>query len=238
MRSANPADQPRITSYDNHPDTPEGQDDMSKWLEALRFVRKLFASPALRGLIDSDSHYTKPSEEQWERGDDGLKEFVRSTCGWDSGHAQGTNPMGPRARPGTADRETVVDGRLRVHGVDGLRVVDASIFPTPVHGNTNQPAVLVGLRAGTLIEEDYYGKANVASANETFTRTTNIALNGKARRRLVDVDNMYRRRSGVAVHVFLLHLVGGIAFVAGMMWVFANKYKSCHPDCERTHVLP
>ena len=55
---------------------------------------------------------------------------------------------GPAATEGdSSSRQTVVDGRLKVHGVDRLRVADASIFPAGVVGNTNQPAVIVGLRA-------------------------------------------------------------------------------------------
>jgi choline dehydrogenase-like flavoprotein len=67
-------------------------------------------------------------------------------CEGTGGHSQGTNRMGPASDP-----RNVVDQRLRVHGVKGLRVVDVSIHPTPVHGNTNQPAVLVGLNAGRMI---------------------------------------------------------------------------------------
>jgi choline dehydrogenase len=48
----------------------------------------------------------------------------------------------------------VVDGRLRVHGVQGLRVVDCSVMPRPPAGNTNGPAMVVGWRAAELILED------------------------------------------------------------------------------------
>ena len=48
----------------------------------------------------------------------------------------------------------VVDARLRVHGVEGLRVADASIFPTIPTGNTNAPAIMVGERASDLILAD------------------------------------------------------------------------------------
>jgi choline dehydrogenase len=48
----------------------------------------------------------------------------------------------------------VVDARLRVHGIEALRVVDASIFPNLISGNTNAPAMMVGIRAGELILED------------------------------------------------------------------------------------
>jgi choline dehydrogenase len=46
---------------------------------------------------------------------------------------------------------TVVDPELRVHGLDGLRVADASVFPTMPSGNTNAPAIMVGEKAADLI---------------------------------------------------------------------------------------
>ena len=50
-----------------------------------------------------------------------------------------------------ADDQSVCDPQLRVRGVSGLRVVDTSIFPTLVSGNTNAPAMAVGLRAAEII---------------------------------------------------------------------------------------
>ena len=55
--------------------------------------------------------------------------------------------MGPNAC------DAVVDARLRVHGIDALRVVDASIFPTIPSGNINAPAMMVGERAAALMAE-------------------------------------------------------------------------------------
>ena len=53
--------------------------------------------------------------------------------------------------------ENVVDSRLRVHGIAGLRVIDASIFPTVTSGNTNAPAIMVGEKGSDLVlaEPDY-----------------------------------------------------------------------------------
>ena len=62
-------------------------------------------------------------------------------------HAVGSAAMGP------ADSD-VVDAQLRVRGVDGLRIADASVLPTQVSGNTAAPAMLVGYRAADLILSD------------------------------------------------------------------------------------
>lgn len=53
------------------------------------------------------------------------------------------------------DKEAVVDPRLRVYGVSGLRVVDASIMPTIPSGNTNAPAIMVGEKGADLIKQDW-----------------------------------------------------------------------------------
>lgn len=58
--------------------------------------------------------------------------------------------MGP-----TEDPEAVVDPRLRVYGIQGLRVIDASIMPNIVSGNTNAPVIMIGEKGSDLIKEDW-----------------------------------------------------------------------------------
>jgi len=78
--------------------------------------------------------------------DEAILEWVRNTA-TTIYHPTGTCKMGP-------DRMAVVDSRLRVHGIEGLRVADASIMPVITSGNTNAPSIMIGEKASDLIMED------------------------------------------------------------------------------------
>jgi choline dehydrogenase-like flavoprotein len=77
-----------------------------------------------------------------------LEAFVRATA-TTTYHPVGTCRMGPASDP-----SAVVDPRLRVHGVAGLRVADASIMPDIIGGNTSAPAMMIGERAADFLLRD------------------------------------------------------------------------------------
>ena len=80
--------------------------------------------------------------------DDELNQFIADNA-WTVFHPCGSCRMG-------ADKTTsVVDSQLKVHGVQGLRIADASVFPSITTGNTNAPAIMVGEKASDLILADY-----------------------------------------------------------------------------------
>ena len=87
-----------------------------------------------------------------------LREYARKTVGT-CFHPAGTCKMGPEG-----DAMAVVDGTLRVRGIDGLRVIDTSIMPLLVSGNTNAPTMMIGERGAEFIRAaaksaPAYGKA-------------------------------------------------------------------------------
>lgn len=108
---------------------------------ALAFARKLAATEPLAGELVCE-HLPGPSAVT----DDDLLEFARE-YGATIFHPSGTCRMG-------VDGDAVVDPRLRVRGVAGLRVVDCSIMPELVSGNTNLPAVMIAEKASDMILED------------------------------------------------------------------------------------
>ncbi|MDR5874529.1 choline dehydrogenase [Vreelandella gomseomensis] len=114
--------------------------DRADMRAAVRLVRELVEQPAFDGLRGEE--ITPGAGCQ---GDEALDAWARTTT--ETGyHAVGTCKMGPASDP-----EAVVDPELRVHGLNGLRVVDASIMPTIVSGNTNAPTVMIAEKASDLI---------------------------------------------------------------------------------------
>ncbi len=107
---------------------------------SLRLTRRIVAQPALEKYKPSEvkpgTQFQSDAELAQLAGDIGTTIF----------HPVGTAKMGP-----TSDAMAVVDARLRVHGVAGLRVVDASVMPTITSGNTNSPTLMIAERAAAWI---------------------------------------------------------------------------------------
>lgn len=136
-----------ITSAD--PDTPLAiepgylttEHDRSTSTDAFRAVRRLFATGPLAKRVE---HETAPGPQV--QSDQEIVDF--GLVGGGSGyHTVGSAAMGP-------NDDDVLDARLRVRGVDNLRVVDASAFPTMISGNLNGPVTALAWRAADFILED------------------------------------------------------------------------------------
>lgn len=137
IRSADPSEAPAI-----HPNYLATDIDIQEMLEGARLMRRFAEAPALARLIEAE---LLPGPHV--RSDDDLIADIRNRAGTVF-HPVSTCRMGPDAS------RDVVDARLRVHGMGGLRVVDASIFPTLTSGNTNAPAIMVGEKGAEMILED------------------------------------------------------------------------------------
>ncbi|QGX99995.1 choline dehydrogenase [Roseovarius faecimaris] len=125
-----------------HPNYLATEEDCRMMLDGFRLIRRMTATPSLNAQIIREMA-PGPALD----GDEAILDHIRGDC-WTVFHQSGT------ARMGTDPADAVVDARLRVHGVDGLRVADASIFPTIPSGNTNAPAIMVGEKAGDILRED------------------------------------------------------------------------------------
>lgn len=132
--SADPFVQPKIV-----PNYFSTEHDIDEMLEATRFLRRLASMPTLAALIEKE---LQPGPDI--QGDEVLIEDFKQRSGTVY-HPVGTCAMGPDPK------RAVVDHRLRVHGSSGLRIVDASIFPTLPSGNTNAPAIMVGEKGADMI---------------------------------------------------------------------------------------
>jgi len=124
-----------------HPNYLATLTDQRTLVDGMKLARRLAATRALGSYIVEE---LAPGPSVQTDGD--LLENARNTA-TTIYHPVGTCKMG-------TDPGAVVDARLRVRGVRGLRVVDASIMPTLVSGNTNAPAIMIGEKAASMILED------------------------------------------------------------------------------------
>jgi choline dehydrogenase-like flavoprotein len=132
LHSADPLAAPLID-----PDFFGDPDDLRVMVEGFKLTRRLLDAPALAALRTKDMFTAHVrSDADIERV---LRERVDTVY-----HPVGSCKMG-------IDAMAVVDPQLRVHGIEGLRVVDASIMPTLIGGNTNAPAMMIGEKAADMV---------------------------------------------------------------------------------------
>lgn len=114
--------------------------DKKALLGGMRLARALFRTEALRPYVDAET-----SPGPGVQSDDELMEFARQK-GTTVYHMIGTARMGPASDP-----DTVVDAQLRVHGLEGLRVADASIMPSMPSANTNASTLMIAEKAADML---------------------------------------------------------------------------------------
>lgn len=136
LRSTDPNDPPRI-----HGGYLTDRDDERVMIATMRWIRRIAAASPLVDLMVREDLPGAQVES-----DDQVMEFVRHSS-QSLYHPAGTCAMG-------TGPQAVVDARLRVHGVLGLRVVDASVMPTIVSGNINAPTIMIAEKAADMILDD------------------------------------------------------------------------------------
>jgi choline dehydrogenase len=117
----------------------QSEADVQKLVVGIKLLRNLFHASAFDEFRGEE---IAPGADR--QSDEALEAYVREACDTVY-HPVGTCKMG-------TDMLAVVDPELRVHGVEGLRVVDASIMPTITTGNTNAPTIMIGEKGADFIK--------------------------------------------------------------------------------------
>ncbi|XP_037292672.1 glucose dehydrogenase [FAD, quinone] [Manduca sexta] len=146
LRDSNPYSPPLI--YPNYFTEP---DDVKVLIEGARIAQALVEQPALKALNARPNSRRNPGCAKHELMSDEHLECQARHHTFTIYHPVGTCAMGPDDDPGA-----VVDSRLRVYGIKNLRVVDGSIMPTIVSGNTNAPIIMIAEKASDIIKEDWF----------------------------------------------------------------------------------
>jgi choline dehydrogenase len=135
LKSPDPFDAPAV-----HPNYLAAETDQRAIVAGLKLIRRILANPHMQHYIESEF---QPGPDAAT--DEQLLEYARRRGGTVY-HPTSTCRMG-------SDPMAVVDAELRVHGIDGLRVADASIMPTVVSGNTNAAAIMIGEKLADMVRQ-------------------------------------------------------------------------------------
>ena len=157
VRSADPTRKPAVT-FNMLSDPSE----MDAVIEAVGMAREIAAAPALKGVLGTEITPGRGAVSREE-----IAAAVRASC-------QHTYHPACTARIGSPE-DGAVDPELRVHGVDGLRIADASVMPTIVRGNTHAATVMIGERCADLIRHGRRPAPSAGTAREAGAPLTGSA---------------------------------------------------------------
>ena len=135
LRSSNPEESPKI--FANY---LSDKADITPMIEGIKKVREIFQGPTIKAFNPKEMMPSSGCED-----DNQIEELIRQEC-LSVYHPVGTCKMGSKM-------DCVVDQKLRVHGIESLRVADASIFPTIISGNTNAACNAIGAKCAEFILE-------------------------------------------------------------------------------------
>ncbi|XP_049818846.1 glucose dehydrogenase [FAD, quinone] isoform X3 [Aethina tumida] len=147
LRSKNPLEPPLL--YGNFYTDAEN-DDIKTMIAAIRYVQQLSKTSGFQHLGSKLHDIPVPDCEQLQFDSDDYWECALRTLTVTVHHQISTCKMGNES-----DVEAVVDNRLRVHGIKGLRVADTSIIPVTLSAHTSAPAMMVGEKTADLIKDDW-----------------------------------------------------------------------------------
>ena len=151
LRSATPDDKPMIDHR-----LAGDERDVATVKRGIRLMERIFATHALQGAVVGACNPDKPLET-----DEAMEPFVRGNVGIGY-HGVGSCRMG-------SDAGSVLDPSLRVRGIDGLRVIDASVIPQLVSANTNAASIMIGEKGAALLLRDIRGAVHMSfSSAETI----------------------------------------------------------------------
>ncbi|QBA21549.1 hypothetical protein EU348_10190 [Chryseobacterium indologenes] len=149
LTSSDPSASPEI-----NPMYLSEESDLEALYQCVEICREMGKTEAMKEWNDGEIY---PGEGKTK---EEVIDYIKKSCSTYH-HMTGTCKMG-------TDSHSVVDPRLKVYGIKGLRVADASIMPDVVSGNTNAPTIMIGEKAADMIKEDHHLKASGSSEKLSF----------------------------------------------------------------------